>query len=182
MRRIAWLVAVVAFLAVACGDSGSGDGGELSEAEQELAEVISDSVEEDGVITGAEADCVGEEAVRELGVEGLVEIGISVEQSGVFDDPTEEQLDAMVDVMVECVDIADLIVQEALADASISEESARCLGDELNDPELLKPLMRLGLSGGDPGEVFAADEETAERLFGAFLECLSFEELESLGS
>lgn len=175
----------MALLAAACGDSGGGDGdgGALSEAEQELARVISDSVEEDGVITGAEADCVGEEAVRELGIEGLVEIGISVESSdsGVFDDPTDEQLDAMVDVMVQCVDVADLIVAEALADASVSQESAECLGNELNDPDLLKPLMRLGLSGGDPEDVFA-DEDTAERLFGVFLECLSFEELESLGS
>ena len=179
MRRIAAVVAVLAIIAVACGDSGGGSG--FSNAEQALSDAIRDSILEDpdpdSPFGEAEATCVGDNAVREFGVDGLLELGITVDNADpgdAFDGATDEQVDGVIDVTLECVDFADVFVEAAAGD--ISQESAQCLGDGLERENLIRPLVRAGFDDSEFGD----DPDTAQAFFALFVDCLSAEELAGL--
>jgi hypothetical protein len=176
----------VALTVTACGDSGaapSDDG--FTTAEQALSDAIRDSILEDpdpdspfGV---TEATCVGDNAVLEFGVDGLLELGITVDNADpadAFDGATDEQVDKVIDVTLACVDFAEAFVQAAAGD--VSAESARCLGDGLESRGLLRPIVRAGFQ--DEEFDFTDDPQLAESFFELIVECLSAEELVNLGN
>lgn len=181
MTRLFALLAVLALVAAACGDSGGG----LGASEQALSDAIRDSILEDpdpeSPFGTEEATCVGDGAVRAFGVDGLLELGITVDNADpgdAFDGATDEQIDKVIDVTLECVDIAQAFVDAAAGD--ISQESARCLGDGLETEGLLRPLVKAGFQGEEFD--ITADPDAAERFFGLIVDCLSAEELISLGN
>lgn len=183
MTRLAPLVIVLAMVAAACGDSGGGSDG-FSSAEQALSDAIRDSILEDNdpdsPFGTEEATCVGDEAVREFGVDGLLELGITVDNADpgdAFDGATDDQIDKVIDVTLECVDFAKAFVDAAAGD--ISQESAQCLGDGLESQGLLRPLVRAGFE--DAEFEFGDDPEVAEEFFTLIVDCLSAEELIDLG-
>jgi len=157
-----------------------------SEIEQAMADAIRDGILEDNGSSEAnpfgveEATCIGNRAVDEIGLEGLLEIGITVENANpddAFADASDEQLDRVIDVTLDCIDFRQLLVDTFLADGEISEDSANCLGDALDRPEILRPMAFAGFRGTDFGE----EPEVLELVFGAIVECLSGEELALLG-
>ena len=183
MRRGLFLLLVLGLVAAACGDSG---GGERSAAEQALVDAIRDEILEDedpeSPFGEAEATCVGEGAVDRLGVEGLLELGITVENAdpgNAFEGATDEQIDAVIDVTLDCVDFRQVFIDSITADSDISSESADCLGDALGTKEFLAPIVEAGFRGEDTE--FGDDPEAAEAVFEAIVECLSAEELANLG-
>lgn len=187
MRRALLFLVAVSLVAVACGDSG-GDDGELSAAEQNLADAIKSEIladaDPDSPLGEPEAECVSEAAVRELGVDGLLQLGFTAEgesPENILDNADADQRQLIIDLTLECVDFAGLLVEEIAADGGISEESARCIGDGLTDGDLLAPLVESGLAGTDFEDVVEQDPDTAEAFFNVFLECLSVEELTNLG-
>ena len=184
MTRLAALLAVLAIVAGACGDSGGGgeaDG--FSDTEQALSDAIRVALLEDpdpdpdSPFGEEEATCIGDNAVREFGVDGLLELGITVDNADpgdAFDGATDEQVDSVIDITLECVDFTELFVQEAAGD--VSQESARCLGDGLERDDLIRPLVRAGFEDAEFGD----DPEVAQAFFALIVECLSAEELANL--
>jgi len=185
MTRIACAALAFALIASACGDSGGTEGGDgFSAAEQALSEAIRDSILEDaepGDPFGTqEATCIGDEAVKQFGIDGLLELGITTESpdpGDAFDGATDEQVDTVIDVTLGCVDFAKAFVEAAAG--GISEESAQCLGDGLENEGLLRPLVKAGFQ--DEEFDLADDPDSAERFFALIVECLSAEELVRLG-
>ncbi|MEE8332134.1 MAG: hypothetical protein V3R84_10225, partial [Acidimicrobiia bacterium] len=113
MTRFTTLLAVLALVAFACGDSGEGSGGGFSAGEQALSDAIRDSILEDPdpdtPFGTEEATCVGDGVVNAFGVQGLLEFGITIENpdpGDSFDGATDEQIDKMIDVTLDCVDFA----------------------------------------------------------------------------
>lgn len=184
MRRVLVAVLVLGLVAAACGDSG---GGERSSAEQALVDAIRDEIlddeDPDSPFGEAEATCVGEGAVGRLGVDGLLELGITVEDAdpgNAFEGATDEQIDAVIDVTLDCVDFRQVFVDSITAEADISSESADCLGDALGTKEFLAPIVAAGFRG--ESTEFGDDPEAAQQVFEAIVDCLSAEELANLGS
>lgn len=178
VRTIGLLVGLLLITAACSGDSGRSGG------EQALADAIRDSILEDNDPTSpfgeAEATCIGETAVDELGVDGLLEIGITesnADPGDAFQVASDEQLDAVIDVTLACIDFRDVLLDTFLAEGDISDDSATCLADELDKPEILRPMVEAGLRDTDIED----DPEAANALFEAIFNCLSIEELGQLG-
>ena len=185
MSRFTALVAVLALLAFACGDTGGGGGEGFSADEQALSDAIRDAILEDpdpdSPFGTEEATCVGDGAIKEFGLEGLLELGITVDNADpgdAFDGATDEQVEKVVDVTLGCVDFTKAFVDAAAGD--ISQESAECLGDGLEDGGLLRPLVKAGFT--DEEFDITDDPESAAAFFELILGCLSAEELVSLGA
>ncbi len=183
MTRISTLLAVLALVAFACGDSGEGSGSGFSAGEQVLSDAIRDSILEDPdpdtPFGTEEATCVGDGAVNAFGVEGLLELGITTENpdpGDAFDGATDEQVDKVIDVTLDCVDFAAAFVDAAAGD--ISQESAQCLGDGLEEEGLLRPLVKAGFQ--DEEFDITDDPESGAKFFELIVDCLSAEELVSL--
>jgi hypothetical protein len=185
MRRFTALVAVAALTAFACGDTGGEGGDGFSASEQALSDAIRDEVladpDPDSPFGEEEATCIGDNAVREFGVDGLLELGITVDNADpgdAFDGASEEQVDKVIDVTLGCVDFAAAFVEAAAGD--ISEESARCLGDGLESKGILRPLVKAGFQGEEFD--LTEDPALAEDFFTLIVDCLSAEELVNLGN
>lgn len=182
MLRGLFLLLVLGLVAAACGDSG----GERSGAEQALVDAIRDEILEDedpdSPFGQTEATCVGEGAVDEFGVEGLLELGITTENASpgnAFEGATDSQIDKVIDVTLDCVDFRQVFVDSITADADISSESAGCLGDALGTKEFLTPIIGAGFRGESTD--FGDDPATAAAVFEAIVDCLSAQELADLG-
>ena len=182
MRRVLMLLVALAMVATGCGGDDSGDSG----AGQALAEAIRDEILEDNdpdsPFGETEATCVGEEAVSEFGVEGLIELGITEDNASAgdaFETASDEDRRRLIDVTLECIDFKQFFVDQLTADSDISDESAECLGNELGTREFLDPLVEAGLAGND--DAFLDDEQLTGLIFGAITTCLSLSELEQLG-
>lgn len=193
MSRLATALIATTMLAAACGDSGGTDTTRsddtpatgLSSVEQELSNAIRDSILEDpdpdSPFGEAEASCIGEQAVSEFGVEGLLELGVTVDNANpadVFEGATDEQIDTVIDVTLRCVDFTTAFVEAAAGD--VSSESAQCLGDGLEETGLFKPLIRAEFRGEEFD--FTSDPDVTSALFALITECLSADEILDLGS
>lgn len=183
MTRFTTLLAVLALVAFACGDSGNGGSGGFSAGEQALSDAIRDSILEDPdpdtPFGTEEATCVGDGAVNAFGVEGLLELGITTanpDPGDAFDGATDEQVDKVIDVTLGCVDFAAAFVEAAAGD--ISQESAQCLGDGLEEEGLLRPLVKAGFT--DEEFDITDDPDSGAKFFELIVGCLSAEELVSL--
>ncbi|MEE8331855.1 MAG: hypothetical protein V3R84_08790, partial [Acidimicrobiia bacterium] len=86
------------------------------------------------------------------------------------------QVDKMIDVTLDCVDFAAAFVDAAAGD--ISQESAQCLGDGLEEEGLLRPLVKAGFE--DEEFDITDDPESGAKFFELIVDCLSAEELVSL--
>lgn len=185
MRR--WLMVVIVLALVAAACSSDSEGGDLTESEQAIADAIRDEIladsDPDSPFGEAEAKCVGDEAVRELGTDGLLEIGINAENADpgdAFETATPEQIDTIIDVTLGCVDFRQVLVDSITADSNISDESAGCLADALGADEFLRPAVAAGFTGDDVE--FGDDPELTQALFAAITDCLTAEELVELGN
>lgn len=181
MFRFAALLAGILLVVAACGDSGGG----FSEGEQALSDAIRDSIledaEPDDPFGEAEATCIGDSAVTEFGTDGLLELGITVENADPgdsFEGATDAQIDTVIDLTLDCVDFTQAFVDAAAGD--ISQDSANCLGEGIEREGLLRPLVR-GSFEGDEFDL-ADDPEIAQTFFQLFVDCLSAEELANLGN
>ncbi|MFQ5948314.1 MAG: hypothetical protein ACE5KX_05600 [Acidimicrobiia bacterium] len=144
-------------------------------------EILADA-DVDSPFGEAEATCVAESAVDEFGIEGLVELGITVDNANpenLFENATSEQVDAIVDITLNCVDFRRFFTEQMTAGAEISDESAKCLADGMLEAEFFRPLVAQGLRGEEAE--FGDDPEAAAEVIELVIECLSPEELIQLG-
>jgi hypothetical protein len=185
MKRVLLIVLAAVLLLGACGDDGDdggtlggGGGGDLSGEEQEMADKIStelQSGEEDDIpLTAEQADCVGAGMVEAVGVEKLSTIDFGEDEVEFTLSPEDAAQAA--DVMVTCVDIQEVFAESFAQDGSISQDSAKCFADKLDD-DLLKDFFAQVFQGED-------DEPSADFMRAVtegMTDCLTDEEMESVG-
>ena len=152
-------VVVLALSFAACGND-----------EQAASEAISRSMmksnNEGFKVTQAEADCVGEGFVDEIGVDKLTEYGIiteDLESTGGIDDVEMSEADAesAADVMADCADIKEIFTG---AMDQLPEEAKACVDEKLNDEVIHEFLVALFMNDAEAGQ---------QGLMTALQECMS---------
>lgn len=178
MRRSGALLVMLALVIGACGGSAA-----LDDDEQVLADAIAEFLSEqealgDDSVSASEIRCLAEDTVRTLGVDGLAEIGVtpeSIPEDNPFRGASDEHVDALVDAYFSCLDASTAFAEALTSEGAVSEESARCVGDTLDDEDLLRPLLRASLAEEDP------DPEIFTGLLRVMVDCLTPEELADMG-
>jgi hypothetical protein len=171
-------------VALGCG------GGDVSldSGEQALADAIADQLtDDDADMDVAEARCFAEGAVDSVGLDQLVEVGLSeaAVRAGTSPDDVdlpEGVVDDFVDVFMDCIDFAELMVDEITADSEISADSAKCVADAF--AEDLDDFLRQAARSGVTGEDFDPSEDAnfIATAFAVMTECLTPEELQQIAS
>jgi hypothetical protein len=153
-------------------------------AQQAMADAIAS-----GLLTGSSADlpldaasaqCIGNGVVGVLGVDRLQQLGVGAggDASTVFDQLSDSEIAAIMPVVLGCVDVHGLIVQQLTA-SGISQQSASCVADALTQGTLLQDLITALLAGGDQAE---PDPAMVSALLSAVTTCLTPEEMGNLGN
>lgn len=182
MRQLVALVVGSALVVVACG---GGDGGPaLDGDEQALADLIASEILEDDEgdappFTADQAQCIGDESVGAIGFDRLVEVGLG---PGALEAGTELQdvdlpdaeVDAIVDVYFDCVDVKALFTEGMLQTGDVSEDSAECVADGIDD-RFVRTALEEGIRGEDSS--LEEDPELLQSLLRVMTDCLTAEEL-----
>ena len=179
--RMALLLVGAAALLGACGDdetSGDEEAG-LTEAEQEYADAIALSIrdEEDGFdLETAEAQCMGEAVMVELGVEPFEESDVKPEDIDPSSSPGEllgdgtvstERALTIVDSWEDCVDVVDMLVESGGSELDLDPEGKECFRNGLVEADLGHRL----LAGAFTNEDGAPDEQTANDFLTLLEDC-----------
>ena len=179
MRRRFAFVLALGLVVAACGGGGGDDAAAISDA---IADAMMDNAGEETPFEREQAECFGDEVVDRMGVERLVAVGLSVEEIEAGADPgsvdlTDEDIDNMTGAISECIDFGRLVVDEMAAEIAISDESATCLADGINEADILGAMAEsfiLGDSEEIPADVEA---EMTSVLFGLLGDCLTADEI-----
>jgi hypothetical protein len=179
-RRVMAVLILVVLTTAACGGD---DGRSLGDAEKAIAEVVAVELmadpDPDNPFGDEEsARCFARGLVADLGITRLAEIGITadgeeaVEALGLLNDA---EIDAMVDLALECIDFEEVLAAEFAA-GGIGEDSARCLVGELAETDFLRLAFRAGMIGDesfDPSD----DPAFLAEMIGAAARCLTPDEM-----
>ncbi len=181
MQRLAALMVASTLVLVSCGGDGAPS---LDENEQALADLIAAQLLEDDEgdappLSAEQAQCIGDESVAAIGFERLVEIGLgpdSLEAGTAIEDVDvpDAEVNAIIDVYFDCVDVKAIFTQGLLETGDVSEDSAECVADGIEDR-----FVRLALEAGIRGEEFGPDDdpELLQSLLRVLGDCLTAEEL-----
>ena len=179
-KKLSALAVVLVLVAAACGGSGGG----LSSGDQELADEIAaamlDNTDAANALSEDEAQCFGDNIVSKMGSDRLKDLGLTAaavkDGTGPTDvDLGDEDIDAMVTVMTDCVDFSQFIVKE-LQEIGIPDDAVSCITDELDDG-FIASMARAAFTNDDPMD----NPETAQGLINAVTGCLTPEQLAELG-
>lgn len=171
LTRIPAIVSIVALTvaAAACGSDDDGGGSASAGADTPIgqalaAQILDDSDSEDGSVaqTEEEARCWAGKIVDDVGEERLEELGVTAENVGEIEDIdfTDDELDALVDGMFECIDVTAAFAAQFEED--FGAEGAQCVAENL-DQEFVKDMMKIAVSGD-------ATAEPPDEFFQAFLD------------
>jgi hypothetical protein len=158
------IVAAAALVMAACGsdDDGGSAGGELSGADQELAEAISAELvanDTDGFAEVFDTDCMGQEVVKVLGgAEGAeADFGVTVDNVGDVNDREFEPEDAerVVGAYSSCGSIKELFTVAFTADGEFTDEQASCMVEDISDEQFESALAE-DLGGVENGPAQSA--------------------------
>lgn len=175
--RTSSLAIVVSGLLVlaACGDDDDGGGaGSLSSEEQDYvdAAMVDFDAEEAAPMTKDDAECIVTSMVDVLGTDRLEELGLTPEDFSSTDSfpegLTEDEADDVIKGFNECVDMADLFLQEITADQDLSDDAKECLVDAF-DEDVINQIFRTVLVKGQ--DAIQEDQELMSELLKAMAEC-----------
>lgn len=184
MRRNVVVMLVMVLLVVGCGDD-EGLSGEEQEFVDAVVRMSTQDVDPSDPFGGAEvARCYAERLVTELGVDRLAELGvtpdnISESSEAMFSLMTEEEIQVLIDIGLECMDFESFMVDRMVAEG-LSQESAECYIDELAKTDVLRQMM---IGGMEEGEDYRPDQdpELMPLMMEAATKCLTPEEMGSSG-
>jgi hypothetical protein len=183
MKRVVIVMLAAVLLVAGCGDDGG-----LAGEEQELVDAIVDMSMQDADPTNpfSEAEaarCYAEMLVSEFGVERLAELGVTPDtipedSEAMFALMTDEEVQVLVDVGLECIDFESLMVDQMIA-SGLSQESAECYVAELAKTDAFERLMSGSM---EQGEAYRPeqDPELLPLMMEAASGCLTAEEMASL--
>ena len=183
MRRIVMVASVLALSVVACSSEPETETFASTPAE-DLVQAITDSNSSTldsrfGDGTGA---CISQGIVDTFGVERLADLGVTEEspdlQSGtVFSTP--EAARQVVDVTMDCMDLAAQLAASLPTDVSLLDESLECIADELESETFRNLFAQLVVEGGEPADI--VNQAGAELPIASLVTCLSPVELLQFG-
>ncbi len=180
MRRRFVLVLAVGLLVAACGGGGE-DAAALSDA---IADSLMENAGDDTTFEREQAECFGDEVVDRMGVDRLVAVGLSVEDIENGADPgsvdlSDEDIDAMTGAITACIDFGQLVVDGLAAEIALSDESASCLVDGINEADFLGSFAETFFLEDDIADDPAAaiEGEMMAALFSLLGDCLTADEL-----
>lgn len=177
MKHVLIAAAAAVLLLGACGDDGDalGAGGDIelsaeeqTQADRVAASTLDDEGDDGPQITPEEADCLGANVVRELGVERTTAIDWDADDSPL----TEADAPGVAKAFVACVDVRPLFTAGFAEDGEFTEEQAGCVADELSDDEL-EAILAVTLADPDASPPL----EVAEPLADTLIQCLDFDAL-----
>ena len=182
MRRVVIIASLVALAAVACS---TGTETFASTSEESLAQAITanNSATLDRRFGDGSTSCISQGIVDAFGVEGLAELGVTEEtpdlQGGsVF--LTTEAARLVVDVTLDCIDLAAELVASLPEGVSLLNESVECVVEQLESETFRNLFADLVTAGGEPADIVT---QAAAQLPMATLliSCLSPEEFLRIG-
>jgi hypothetical protein len=196
--------AALSLLAAACGGGGSGDaestttaipstssssttttstpdGGARDEYVAAFAEFFGSDAPPG--VTEADIACAAEGMVDAIGVDRLVELGITPDDlanatdfSDFDEQPTLDEARAIVDAIYECIDIAAVFagfiaaeLQGALGGGEPEADLLDCFGSALGDEATLRDFLARSLLGEEVDEA-----EFQQQFLPAFLDCIDW--------
>lgn len=193
-RGFAALVPALA-LSIAVSACGGGDEDTVAR-EAEYAAAIATSLQAalgaEGIeVEDAPARCVGEQAVRILGVGAFEKAGVAPEEiraAMTLDPisaalPTPEQAAKLAEGFFTCVDVGKTIVEFLRSElgsggAQLPKETWSCIAESAQASPLLRELLAEQILAGGRPSLDISDAELAQEIFG---DCLTLEELLELG-
>ncbi len=178
MKKLLILVVVLAMAAAACGDDDSGD---ESAAIASLQSKISSSQSGNETVTFGESEtlCMAEGIVGLFGVSRIIEAD-DQEFEDFMAAATKEERRGVVDLTLECGDFMSQFTGP-LVEQGISEDAAKCIGDEMLASDPFRDVIADGLATGSFEPTGAAEQALMEVLLPVMFGCLSPEELANLG-
>lgn len=181
MRRTFSIAITLALVVSACDGGGGDDSAELSQA---IADAVMEEAGEDSPFDQGDADCFGVEVVQRVGVDRLEDLGLGLDDLREGADPSSvdlqtDDVDKMLGALSTCVDFGSLVLSEIAGDIELSDESSECLAQGINDADFLGGFAESLLLGGDIDP--AVQAEMAQSMFALFTQCLTADELRSLG-
>jgi hypothetical protein len=177
MRRPAAFALIIALVAVACGDDTPAADPALVAG---LSQRISASQSGSGVfeMTDPEVECFATGIIGLFGAERIT-AALDLEFSAFMATATAGERRAVVDTMLDCVDLGAGLARELGAEGTISAESARCLADTMLASDAFRDATAESfVSETDPFD----DPALVSALLPAMLECLTAEDLGNLGT
>jgi hypothetical protein len=165
------IVASLAILLAACGDSSSSGS---SDADPALVAAIAGEIQgsSDGFnISDADATCIAEKTVSGVGSDRMTELGVTAENPGAIEDIdfTGDEIGKIVDGFNDCVDLQQLMADSLVADGSITDDDADCVAENFNG-DLIKTLLTSTFSGEDIDDG-PVGEELFQAVLDIFAEC-----------
>jgi hypothetical protein len=183
VRRIVIIVSVVAVSLVACSTAGTETF--ASTSEEDLAQAITDRNTDalDSRFGEGSTPCIARGIVDEFGVEGLEELGVTeetpdLEGGRVFSAP--EAARQVVDITIDCVDLAAELVASLPEDASLLTESVECIVEQLESESFRNLFADLVSAGGEPADI-VTQAAAQLPLATLLITCLSPDELLRFG-
>lgn len=179
MRRVMAVLVALVLVAPACGDddsSGSADPQLVAGLRGRIA-ASQDTGGGAPQMTDREIECFAVGIIDLFGADRIAG-ALDLEFEEFMATASAGERRQVVDVMLECVDLAPMLAAELGGDGSISPEAARCLADVFIASDAFRDATAEGLVGNtDPFQ----DPELVAALLPSMLECLSPEELAGLG-
>lgn len=168
MKKTIAGLSVLLLSLTACG------GGGLSSDEKSAIEALSTSIRDDSDQTGAftsdkaEADCIAEGMVTEIGIDNLVEYEILTEDFKANDtleqtEMSEADAGAAADVVLDCMDVRAMMMDQ-MGVSELPAEVLTCLEGALSD-DIIKSMMVASFTG--------TEDETANEVSAAIMSCVT---------
>jgi hypothetical protein len=166
-------------LAGACG----GDGDDAQAHSDAIADGMMNNVDPDSPLDREQAECFGDEVVARMGTDRLAAVGLSIEdlENGAAPgsvDLSDDDVAAMTDAVTRCIDFGRIFVDEMTADLALSDESAGCLVDAINEADFLRAFAESSFI--DDAVAPELEAEMFRTLFDLLGECLTPEELSNI--
>jgi hypothetical protein len=165
MRVSTVLLGVALLGLVACGGDSGGGGGGASADEQPYVDAMMSSFEADSStpFTEAQAQCLAENLVSIVGVDGFEAAGVKPEDLGNGDLTLTELPDAKSKAIVslmfdgECFDFGEMMAASMSQDPSVSipTDQAKCLGDKFASNEQFRTAFAASITGDDSVDPFS---------------------------
>ena len=181
MRSIVILAVAAAIVAAAC--SGETEMETFASTPQtDLVDAITEA-NTDRRFDDETTACIAQGIVDEFGEDGLAELGVTAENPDleggrVFATPDASR--RVVDVAMQCIDVAAAIVSFLPTDVSLLEETVECAADQLQSDTFRELFADVVAEGAEPADILS-DAAAQLPIATLLLSCLTPEELLEYG-
>jgi hypothetical protein len=165
VRRIAFLAMAVALIALGCSGevetetfASAPTETAASDAEADLVEAITGNAQAnpDRRFDDVAVACIAQQIVDEFGVDGLAELGVTLENPDLEGGSVFARPDAgrrIVDIGMDCIDLPAAILSFLPAEVSLPAETVECVADQLQTDTFRDLFADLVAAGAEPADI-----------------------------